>query len=94
MHGRVGGCRFAGLQQGHAQRLAEGVDRGTGQADQGQVVFDTGMDQGAHVGSLVLRGRGGRPVQNQASCMSKQTRLPARSKLAWAGRGASSQSMK
>ncbi|MNY05075.1 hypothetical protein D3C86_1377820 [compost metagenome] len=93
-HGRVGRGRFAGLQQRCAQRLAEGIDRGAGQPDQGQVVFDSGVDQVAHRGSLVLLDWKGRPVQNQASCMSKQTRLPARSKLAWAGRGASSQSMK
>ncbi|MOA66372.1 hypothetical protein D3C78_1931070 [compost metagenome] len=48
----IGGGPIAGLENGGAQGLAEGVDRGTGEADQGQVVFNLIGDQGVHEGSL------------------------------------------
>ncbi|MNF86480.1 hypothetical protein D3C84_689180 [compost metagenome] len=51
-HRGVGSGPLAGVEYGRAQGLAEGVDRRTGEADQGQVVFNLIGDQGVHGGSL------------------------------------------
>ncbi|MNF70883.1 hypothetical protein D3C84_528130 [compost metagenome] len=58
LHLGVSGGAFAGVEDGSAQRLAEGVDRRAGQTDQGQAVFETVVDQVAH-GSVLEAGEGG-----------------------------------
>ncbi|MNP68767.1 hypothetical protein D3C76_1647710 [compost metagenome] len=61
-HGGVGGSALIGFEDGGAQRLAEGVDRRTSQADQGQVAFDAVVDECGHgefrVSLSFGRGRG------------------------------------
>ncbi|MNI48341.1 hypothetical protein D3C73_1029000 [compost metagenome] len=49
---RVSGSALAGLQNCRAHRLAEGVDRWTGQTDQRQPRIDMIINQGAHGDSL------------------------------------------